>query len=146
VRYKVNYQNKINKQIRFVYTLGAQDGRFSSTGSTASSDDFLEHRSVLKHVGQYEKPDLTAPDVDVLQLGGTSVSVRYVHRSELAVHVVLGFDQLPPVHLPGVGLASHDVTLRLVQYLDGYSDRHPLVVQPHALMRADVKLIRMTPD
>lgn len=45
-------------------------------------------------------------------------------RPDLAVHVVLSLDELASVHLSSVGLTGHDVTLSLMQDLDGYSDGH----------------------
>ncbi|KAH0625678.1 hypothetical protein JD844_015273 [Phrynosoma platyrhinos] len=42
----------------------------------------------------------------------------------LAVHVVFSLDELPPVDLPGVGLASHNVALRFVEDLNRDTDGH----------------------
>ena len=105
-------------------TLSAQDGRLPPAGAAAATLHFLEHRRVLQHVGQDEEADLAAADVDVLKLRRSPVAVRHVDVGELAVHVVLGLQQLATVHLPGVRLARHDVTLSLVQNLDRNSDRH----------------------
>lgn len=48
--------------------------------------------------------------------------------ADLAVHVVFSFDQLPTVHLAGVGLTGDDVSLCFVQDLDGYADGHASTV------------------
>ena len=73
----------------------------------------FEHGRILQHVGYYEEPDFGAADVNVLQLGHTTVPVGYGDVLDLAVHVVFGFNQLATVHLPSDGLAGDDVTLGL---------------------------------
>lgn len=42
----------------------------------------------------------------------------------LAVHVVLSFNEFPPVHLPGVGLAGNDVALSFMKDFDWHSNGH----------------------
>ena len=49
---------------------------------------------------------------------------RIMFRTYLAVHVVFGFNELAPVHLPSVRLTGHDVSLRFMENLDGHADRH----------------------
>merc|ERR1719249_172864 len=84
----------------------------------------LQHGSVLQHVGQDQKPDFRPPNVDVFQLCDPAVPVGDCDVLDLAVHVVLGFDQLAAVNLASDCLASHDVTFGLVQDLDGDTDGH----------------------
>lgn len=45
-------------------------------------------------------------------------------RTNLAVHVVLGLNQLASVHLPCVGLTGHDVSLCFMQDLDWHTNGH----------------------
>merc|ERR1719507_1473243 len=72
-----------------------------------------------------EEADLGAPDVNVLQLGHPPVPVGHGHARHLAVHVVLGLDQLASINLSSCSLHSDDVALGLVQRLDWDSDnRH----------------------
>jgi len=84
----------------------------------------LEHRRVLKHVGQYEKADFAATDEDIFQLGHSSVPVRDRDVGHLAVHVVLRLQQFAPVHFTSVGLACDYMALRLVKNLDRNADGH----------------------
>lgn len=60
-----------------------------------------------------------APHEDVVQLRHAPVSPRGRHVLQLAVPVVLGVEQLPPVHLPALQLHRHHVALSLVHELDG---------------------------
>ena len=73
----------------------------------------FEHGRILQHVGYYEEPDFGAADVNVLQLGHTTVPVGYGDVLDLAVHVVFGFDQFAAVHLPSDCFAGDDVTFGL---------------------------------
>ena len=98
--------------------LRPEDRRLAATRCTrvlrpSSSAHVLYHGRVLEHVRQDEEADLGAPDVDVLEIGHLAVPVRYRDLGHLTVHVVLGLDEAAPVHLPGVGLARHDVALGL---------------------------------
>lgn len=126
--------------------MSSKDGRLSSSGPSSSPYDLLEHRRVLQHVGQDEKADLAAPDVDVLQLGRPAVTVRHVDGRELTVHVVLRLDQLPAVHFARVRLARNDVPLRLVQDLDGDSYGHLCDVLRTVSRAPEVKLVRIRAD
>ena len=58
-------------------------------------------------------PDFGSSDVDVLKLGDSSVSVSGGDGRHLAVHVVLGLDELAAVDLSTRRLASHNVTFGL---------------------------------
>ena len=84
--------------------LGTEDaalaaGRPAPAPAAATPAHVLEHGGVLEHVGENHEPDLGAADVDVLQLRHPPVPVGHRHARHLAVHVVLGLDQLPAVHL-----------------------------------------------
>jgi len=107
-------------------TLCAQNGRLAPSRRPTKSLArlLLEHRGIFQHVGQYEESDLGAANVDVLQVGGASVSVGHRDLGHLAVHVVLRLDEFAAVHLAGDGFASDYVALGLVQNFNGHSDRH----------------------
>lgn len=66
---------------------------------------------------------------ELVQIGGSSgrrvePSQEPFSGTNLAVHVVLGLNQLSTIHLSSVGLAGDDVSLSLMQDLDGYPDGH----------------------
>lgn len=84
----------------------------------------LQHGRVLQHVWQDQEADLASTDVDLLELSHAAVPVGYGYVGHLTVHVVLSLNQLATVHLSGVGLAGDDVSLCLVQDLDGDADGH----------------------
>ena len=73
----------------------------------------FKHGRILQHVRYNEEPNFGAADVNVFQLGHTTVPVGHGDVLDLAVHVVFGFNQLATVHLPSDGLAGDDVTLGL---------------------------------
>ena len=58
-------------------------------------------------------PDFGSSDVDVLKLCDSPVSVGGGDGRHLAVHVVLGLNELAAVDLASRRLAGHDVTLGL---------------------------------
>ena len=85
-------------------SLGPEDAALAPGGpgaspSPAPAAHVLQHRGVLQHVREDEEADLGAPDVDVLQLGHPPVPVGHGDARHLAVHVVLGLDQLASINL-----------------------------------------------
>ena len=85
-------------------SLGSEDAALASgcpgaAPSPAPAAHVLQHRGVLEHVGEDQEADLGAPDVNVLQLGHPPVPVGHGHARHLAVHVVLGLDQLASINL-----------------------------------------------
>ncbi len=58
-------------------------------------------------------PDFWSSDVNVFELGDSSVSVRDRDPGHLAVHVVLGLHQATSVDLSGNRLTGYDVTFGL---------------------------------
>lgn len=121
--------NKLLITINYTFTnksltLRSYHRRFASAGRSRFGALFLEHGRVLQHVGQYEKPNLRPTNVDILQIGGSTVPEGDGDLGHLAVHVVLRLDQLSAINFTGDRFARHNVALRLVQHLDRYADRH----------------------
>lgn len=65
---------------------------------------------------------MAASDVDLVEMADSSVACRHCDVLELNVHVVLGFQQLSTVCLARSDLERHNMTLRLVEQLDGNAD------------------------
>ena len=72
-------------------------------------------------------PNFWAPNVDVLQLCNSAISVCYRYCVHLTVHIVFGFNQLSSVDFSGNSLASNDVAFCLQVKSNLFLKFRPLV-------------------
>lgn len=105
-------------------TLRPHHGRFSSAGCTRFGALFPEHRRIFQHVWQYHKTNFRSTYIDILQIGSSSIAIRYRNLCHLAIHIVLGFDQLAAIHFTGYRFARYNVAFGFVQDFDRYTNRH----------------------
>ena len=107
-----------------IQTLSSQYSRLSSAGGSTAALHLLEHGRILQHVRQYHETYFAASDIYVLQFCRSPVAICDAYAGKLAVHIVFGFNQFAAVHLPGIGLARHDVAFGLMKNLNRNTDRH----------------------
>lgn len=100
-------------------------------------------RDAPQHIRHNEEPDMTASNVDLIQVADSAISRSDCDVFELDIHVVFRLDQLPSIDLSGGDFEGHDVVLQIfvlafmslnvcnamwsylgfVQQFDGYADR-----------------------
>lgn len=101
-------------KITFSHTLSSYHGRLPSAGCPWFRPLFLEHWGILQHVRQYHKAYFRSPNIDVLQICSSAISVSDGDLRHLAIHIILSLDELTAVHFAGDCFACHNVALGLV--------------------------------
>jgi hypothetical protein len=104
--------------------LGLHSNDLSSTKTTTTRIDLLEHWCVLEHIGKNHPTHFAASDEGVLQCRSLAITSGVRDVGQLAVHVVLSLDQLSTIHLASLELDRDNVLFSLMKKLDRNADTH----------------------
>lgn len=89
------------------------------TDTTTADVAGAEHGGVPQHIRHNKESHMTAPDVNLFEMADAPIAGCDGDVLELDVHVVLGFNKLATVGLAGGDLEGDDMTLSLIEKLDG---------------------------
>lgn len=74
----------------------------------------MTQRDKPQHIRYNEEPNMTASNVDLIQVTDSAISSSDCNVFELDVHVIFSFDQLPTIDLSGGDFEGHDMVLRIL--------------------------------